>query len=158
MVQTSLQSNPSYTALSIEEQRLKEGLVKFSCEENKMKGRKSKNQLTIYGDRNSACFHNSLKIKYAASKYHCTLDKDGNLCSTSDSIQNAFLHHYKNLLSEIQHDNSQLSHFTKAALPSNFTSHSQALIQVVTSDEIKQTIFSINSTSSPGLDGFNAHF
>lgn len=83
-IQTSFHSNPTYIALSFEEQRLKQGLAKALFEENKMQGQKSQIQWKMYGDRNSTCFHNSLKIKYFF--FHNILDKDGNLCSSFDSI------------------------------------------------------------------------
>lgn len=109
-----------------------------------MLSQKSKIQWHLYGDKNTAAFHNTLKIKNSNSIIHSIHDMEGKMCSSSDSIQNAFLEYFTVLLASKHLADPHLSLIFKVELPAISLSQIHNLIQLVTDYEIKISIFSMN--------------
>ncbi|XP_074321471.1 uncharacterized protein LOC141658117 [Silene latifolia] len=118
---------------------------------------KSKAQWMEDGDDNTQYFHSVLKGRRMSNMVFCIQDLNGNNCSTAQAIEEAFVGYYVHLLGTSKT-------VTPVHVPTVRTGtivnakQSQALIQEVTTEEIKQALSSIPANKPPGPDGYTSQF
>lgn len=141
-----------------QENSLSQNLTKALLNENKMDKQKTKLKLLAHGNKNSATFHASLKIQQASANISSIHDKNDNLCSSHDDIQTAFLDYFQDILASKDIPDMHMQHFAQPTLPTISGVNKEILLKKVTVDDVKNSIFGMKSSSSPGPDGYNAHF
>ncbi|XP_074298546.1 uncharacterized protein LOC141629443 [Silene latifolia] len=109
------------------------------------------------GDENTKYFHNQIKAKQMHNKILQIKDKNGQHHTNPLSIEKAFLDYYVELLGDNK-DTSDV-HVPTVRIGSLISDqHRSILLKPVSSQEVKDCIFSIPSTKSPGPDGFSSQF
>ena len=108
------------------------------------------------GDRNTAFFHRTAKIKQTYKKIS-SLKIDDVVVTDPSHISNHVVNHFTSLFTnsnDIQTNN--LIDETIPHLISDFTNNLLTILPSV--EEIKNAVFSLNKDSAPGPDGFGAFF
>ncbi|KAJ6871911.1 hypothetical protein NC651_031103 [Populus alba x Populus x berolinensis] len=124
-------------------------------EESVLKQRSRINWLQL-GDRNTKFFHNSLLHRQVRNRIHCLQDSTGTLVTDQQKMGMLASSYYEQLLSAPQvHSQGPIQHLYP--IPISADSHS-ALSLPITDDDIKNALFSIPDSKSPGPDGYNAYF
>ncbi|XP_074265580.1 uncharacterized protein LOC141588019 [Silene latifolia] len=114
---------------------------------------KAKTQWLEDGDANTAYFHGAIKKRCFVNKVTQIEDHNGHMCSTSQSIQDAFLTYYQKLLgtskpTEMVIDTGKCC--TEA--------YKEILNKPVTIEEIKEALFKVPIDKSPRPDGYTSEF
>lgn len=111
---------------------------------------KSKVKWHLEGDKNTAYFHRVTKIRNATKLI--TRIKDGEHYVTEpDQITSHTVNYFKNVLQDHA--------LVEEAIPELIDADvNNLLIMIPTSEEIKSDVFSLNTDSAPGPDGFGATF
>jgi hypothetical protein len=157
-VQLEIQRCPDHQQMIHTEASLHKDLSKALTEENKMAKQKSKHEWQLNGDKNSATFHKRLKIEQSSTNIFSILDIHGQPCDSQVSIQDAFMEYFQHNLGKPQIPSIFLHQFAQYQLPKIPDDMYTDLVKEISDDEIKHAIFGLNSNSSPGPDGYNAHF
>jgi len=118
---------------------------------------KAKCSFLMDSDRCSKFFHSIVKRRNKKNFIAAVLKEDGSLTRSTQEVEDEFLRFYMNLLGSpaecspsvpgIIHSGGCLSDEQAAALTS-----------LVTSEEIKEALFSIGDDKSPGPDGYSSAF
>jgi hypothetical protein len=117
---------------------------------------KNKNARFLEGDRNTAFFHRSAKIRDVQSNISLLKDGTDTLTSSSD-IEAHVLRYFTNIFSAD-------SHQVHNDLPEKFIPHSvtladnERLTALPLADEIKSAVFDLSGDAAPGPDGYPGHF
>ena len=111
------------------------------------------------GDCNSKLFHQSVKIKRAALRIHRIQNSKGQWLEDPKEIVDAGVNYFKELLSDyLLYDASywnSLNMELERCVPKLVTSADNDILQAIPEiDEIRQVVFSLNSESSAGTDGY----
>ncbi|XP_074282709.1 uncharacterized protein LOC141607248 [Silene latifolia] len=109
------------------------------------------------GDENTQFFHNQIRSRQVHNRVMCIKGVDGVMVNNPTDIEEAFLQYYKDPLGSSQ-DTIPVHVPTVRTGQLVNQDHCDILLAPVTSDEIKECIFSIPSTKSPGPDGFSSQF
>ena len=109
------------------------------------------------GDRNTAFFHTALKINQAKVKITDITDMQGTLHTEAPNINRAFLDFFHHSMND-NNDTIDISLVPSLSLPRISNTEACNIITFVTDAEIKEALFSLNSTSTGGPDGFNTLF
>ncbi|XP_074290700.1 uncharacterized protein LOC141617406 [Silene latifolia] len=118
---------------------------------------KSKIGWLCEGDENTKYFHNQIKAKQMHNKILQIKDKNGQQHTDPLSIEKAFLDYYMELLGDSKDTlDVHVPTVTTGSLISE--QHRSILLKPVSPQEVKDCIFSIPSTISPGPDGFSSQF
>ncbi|GJY33021.1 hypothetical protein Tco_0417490 [Tanacetum coccineum] len=154
-VQIDLDSDPSNAILYEEEvvyvQAYNDALV---IKELFLK-QKAKIKWLRVGDSNSAYFHKLVKIGISRSRIHVVINLDG-VTVSGDQVPNAFVAHYETFLGQ-QGDTNQFS--SVELFPNRLDSNRTAvMVYPVSTQEVKEAIFSMGNDKSSGLDGYTATF
>ncbi|XP_074300904.1 uncharacterized protein LOC141632241 [Silene latifolia] len=133
-IQIQLRSDPANVNLiGMEIHASKEYLeLQKACDSFLMQ--KSKATWICGGDSNSKLFHSYMKQRQAKNKVLRIADENGTWLNDPDSIQEAFLSFYQNLLGESK------------------------VVQAVNTQEIREAVFHIPGHKAPGPDGFTSAF
>ncbi|XP_074305003.1 uncharacterized protein LOC141639928, partial [Silene latifolia] len=118
---------------------------------------KAKTQWLEDGDANSAYFHGAIKKRCSINKVTQIEDHQGNICTTSQSIQDAFLNYDQELLGTSNPTDmvrQQVINTGKCCIEA----HKEILNKPVTTEEIKEAFFQVPIDKSPGLDGYTIGF
>ncbi|KAK1441229.1 hypothetical protein QVD17_07072 [Tagetes erecta] len=154
-IQKLIDSNPFDVSLRESEARLLKEFEVASYDEELFLKQKAKVEWLSAGDSNSAYFHKSLKCKLHRGKFGRVSDVHGNVFE-GDLVPMVFVDHYKNFLgSETSVDMLNVQGLFTKRLDVNMAG---AMVREVTSDEIKDAMFSIGNDRAPGPDGFTAAF
>ncbi|KAL9229934.1 hypothetical protein vseg_005346 [Gypsophila vaccaria] len=84
-------------------------------------------------------------------------DMDGVVCDNPKATQTAFLNYYQHVLGQ-SHNTSKINKKIIDCGPRCDAEMAQQLLQPVTGEEIKATLFSIPDTKSPGPDEYTSRF
>ncbi|XP_074291071.1 uncharacterized protein LOC141617832 [Silene latifolia] len=118
---------------------------------------KAKITWTKFGDENTQFFHNLIRARQVHNRVMCIKGVDGVMVNNPTDIEETFLQYYKDLLGSSQATTSV--HVPTVRTGQLVTQkHYNILLAPVTSAEIKECIFSIPSTKSPGPNGFSSQF
>ncbi|KAL9230591.1 hypothetical protein vseg_005924 [Gypsophila vaccaria] len=118
---------------------------------------KLKRKWVLEGDANTAYFHAILKGRRDQNKVRLLEDRDGVVCDNPKAIQTDFLNYYQHILGQ-SHNTSKIHKKIIDCGPRCDAEMVQQLLQPVTGEEIKATLFSIPDTKSPGPDGYTSRF
>lgn len=111
-----------------------------------------------FGDRNTEFFHSSIKIKQAKENIRTIRTLDGTHVSSPQQIDAAFLSYFEDLLGNSSNFSPDLDTLNDISLSTISSLQSSLLVDQVTDEEIKHTLYAMNRKSSGGPDGFNVHF
>lgn len=128
------------------------------AEEDAMTKQKARIKWRIEGDSNSAFFHASLKDKQCRENLVSIVDNSGNIVNNKSEVEHAFIEHFSELLGNKEGFIPNIDNIDPYTLPKLTSADSQSLCNEVTNEEIERAMFSLNSSSSGGPDGFNAFF
>ena len=118
---------------------------------------KSKCEWAQHGDENTAVFHASLRNSAAKNRNINIKDMKGKECNSTESIQAAFIDFYESLLGT----SNAVERVNKRVIKAGnclTAQHCEILTKHVTKEEVKQALFDIPDTKSPGPDGFGSQF
>ena len=158
-IQRQLSSSPNDDSLrSLEREALLVYTNACKAEES-FHAQKSRIKWLKEGDSNSSFFHNSVKSRFNRNKLvSLTLD-DGSTVSDPMLIKveaTAFFHTILNgSAAQPYPGKSFLSQYISKQLS---RTHSDSLIEVISSEEVKSALFNIHPNKAPGPNGFNAFF
>ncbi|XP_010678562.1 uncharacterized protein LOC104894095 [Beta vulgaris subsp. vulgaris] len=112
----------------------------------------------IAGDENTRVYHQSIKAKRLKNRIKSIKDEEGNWHNKADSLANAFLAYYKKLLgSNVDQRIEAMSQIVQAG-PLVSDAHRAILNAPYTTEEVKNSLFSIPASKAPGPDGFGSYF
>jgi hypothetical protein len=117
---------------------------------------KSRLQWFKEGDRNTAFFHRTCKIRQATNAISM-LKKDNLILTDPQDIASHIVDYYKNLFST----NSQVlpNNLIGNVIPSLVSDNENNILTAIPdSEEIKQAVFTLSGDSAPGPDGFGGCF
>ncbi|XP_074297900.1 uncharacterized protein LOC141628691 [Silene latifolia] len=108
------------------------------------------------GDENTSYFHARIKRRRARNIVFQVRDINNNLCSSPESIQQAFEEYYKSLLGT----SKQVRGVNRRVVTSGkcvTDAHCSFFTAPITSEEVKQAMFDIPGDKAPGPDGYSSH-
>ncbi|VFQ79134.1 unnamed protein product [Cuscuta campestris] len=143
--------------LIMKEKRLLQELhtkIKASC---MLKKQIAKQKWIVEGDQNSKIFYAWVKKKRLQNQISAIMDSEGNKVEGTNQVGEVFLEYFNKLLgSELQTDDIKVE---SMELGSKLSTKKQLeLIEPITPLQIKEALFSIPSSKSPGPDGYNSGF
>ncbi|XP_074290417.1 uncharacterized protein LOC141617141 [Silene latifolia] len=118
---------------------------------------KAKYEWMQSGDDNTSYFHARITRRRAKNRVFQIRDMDQNMCDDPDAIQAAFEQYYKVLLGT----SKKVTNINKKVVASGHCltqAHCDILLAPVNGDEIKQAMYAIPGTKSPGPDGYTSQF
>jgi hypothetical protein len=117
---------------------------------------KSRSKWFIEGDRNTSYFHKLTKIRHASSRLVRLKVGDNHITDTNNMEQNV-LDFYQDLFGSDNH--CVPTDIVERTIPNLITAADNDLLTRVPSiDEVKQAVFNMDGSSSPGPDGFGGCF
>ncbi|XP_074283514.1 uncharacterized protein LOC141608061 [Silene latifolia] len=109
------------------------------------------------GDSNSQYFHSHMKERRMLNRVLSIEDMNSNMQTTLDGIKTAFLEYYGNLLGT--HKSVKKVHYPTIRNGKTVNdARACLLLQPVIPQEVKEALFSIPATKTPGPDGFSSQF
>ncbi|XP_062100242.1 uncharacterized protein LOC133806128 [Humulus lupulus] len=157
-LQGKVNTDPLNSKLLLEEQAAREQYTKIYKAYSLFLAQKAKNSWAKNGDDNTAIFHASLRARRTQNRVFSIEDEQGNWCDTPESVQNAFLQYFQQLLGSTMSQRSQVNQ-SIIDLGSKISDIHLNLLQAdFTAQEVKEAIFSILGMKSPGRDGFGSSF
>ncbi|GKC73793.1 RNA-directed DNA polymerase, eukaryota, reverse transcriptase zinc-binding domain protein [Tanacetum coccineum] len=152
--QEAVDKNPFDKNVRIKAAQVLSDYMEASKDELSLLHQKSKIQWLREGDKNTAYFHSIIKTRRNKNRVKRIKDEKGTIYEGKD-IAEQFVIHFKNFLGE-----------SKAVRPIEdiiFTNNISAedadnMTREVTSKEIKEAIFDIDSNKASGPDGFSSEF
>ncbi|GKC91580.1 RNA-directed DNA polymerase, eukaryota, reverse transcriptase zinc-binding domain protein [Tanacetum coccineum] len=130
--------------------------VEVSNDELKLLQQKARIKWLSKGDQNTSYFHGILKLRKCKRRIESICDESGTRFD-GDNVADAFVEHFKKFLGTkqvVQPLNSIEINFER--VPSE--DEVENMISMVTSDEIKEAIFDIDSNKAVGPDGYTSGF
>lgn len=112
------------------------------------------------GDHNTGFFHKSLRLRTARNTIKVLFDRAGRKLDSPGAIAKEIVDFYKNLLGTADPSvaGGSIPHL-RGILQFELSSiQSASLIPPITDEEIKGALWSIDSNSAPGPDGYSSHF
>lgn len=157
--QETLLMNPSPRLASLERETHKKWLVLADAEEIFFKQRSRVNWIDA-GDSNTSFFHKMVAERNSINQIHYLIDCDGSRLESLLEIQSHVVNYYKDLLGS----NLQPLFSCEADLITCSTSFScsdtvrAALINEVSSEDIKREVFALPANKSLGPDSYTGEF
>ncbi|XP_074315609.1 uncharacterized protein LOC141651814 [Silene latifolia] len=156
-IQQALVDKPGDAELLQQEMDLAHDLKGLITARDSFLIQKAKVQWSLEGDLNTSYFHHAIKKIMMLNKVFQIEDKDGMICTEGDTIQEAFLGYYTDLLGpHTLTDEVNVNMVRKGACCNE--NHWDILARPVTAEEVKNSIFSIPKSKSPGPDGYTSQF
>ncbi|XP_074299353.1 uncharacterized protein LOC141630431 [Silene latifolia] len=118
---------------------------------------KAKCEWLKHGDDNTSYFHACIRRRRAKNRVFQVADVNNVLCSTTESIQAAFIHYYQQLLGTekyVKPINRKVIKYGKCVTEA----HCLMLSAPITAEEVKVAMFDIPGTKAPGPDGYSSQF
>jgi hypothetical protein len=157
-IQEALCIRPCDTLLKQAELHLRNELEKVIDREVSTLKQKLHVKMEKEADRNTKYYHNFLKVKRSRDSIFQVKDMNGLLVNTFDGINQAFVQYFSSVLAPSTSFIPDLNPLFNITLPSLSDTLSCSLISVITEEEIRNAVFSLDSNSCGGPDGFNAYF
>jgi len=154
-IQKEIDDDPGNIALRDKEVELVKEFNEAKLDEERLLKQKSKVEWLQVGDSNSKFFHNSVKCKNHIARIDRIMDKNGVVFVDTD-VPNALVDHFTQFLGVEGHTSERVDVSLFPRRLSEFKALN--MVRAVTSNEIKQAIFSIGNDKAPGPDGFSAAF
>jgi hypothetical protein len=143
---------PRFTILA----EIREELCEAHREEETYWRTRSRDQWMNEGDKNSQFFHNSVKARRGKQRIDYLLDVNGNKQKGEASKGAVAEAYFRDLFTSSNPGNFQeIFHDFQPRISSSMN---EILTKEVTSEEIKEAVFSIRPSSAPGADGFTGLF
>ncbi|KAK8600002.1 hypothetical protein V6N12_049864 [Hibiscus sabdariffa] len=113
-------------------------------------------QCAIYGDRNTKYFHASTLARRRANRISALKRAGGSWCTDEAELISMVRNFYRELFTTSGLDN--YNYRVRGRFPTMQSSAQDALVAMVTMEEIKAAVFDMGSLRAPGLDGLQAGF
>ncbi|XP_071739739.1 uncharacterized protein [Rutidosis leptorrhynchoides] len=155
-VQKLLDLNPHLTIHRENERSILKEFNEAIIDEEKLLRQKSKVQWLQEGDNNISYFHKVVKGRANRSKIHAIMDQTGYMIE-GESVAATFVSHYKNFLGSYTpcaDITDPCNTFLKCIDPVL----ARHMIRQVTDMEIKDAMFDIDDSKSPGPNGYSSAF
>ncbi|XP_074313912.1 uncharacterized protein LOC141649113 [Silene latifolia] len=120
-------------------------------ERDQFLSQKAKCDWLKHGDDNTSYFHACIRRRRAKNRVFQVADVNNVLCSTTESIQAAFIHYYQQLLGTekyVKPINRKVIKYGKCVTEA----HCLMLSAPITTEEVKVAMFDIPGTKAPGPD------
>lgn len=155
-VQAQISANGICDVLTEQEQLAQIELNKSLHFQEEYWKEKSRISWHCHGDRNTAFFHRTTKIKHAVNKIPM-LKNGSTILEKSEDIENHILDFYKDLFSTDNNcrDNGLVEEVIQPMVNDEDNS---MLTKVLSRFEIKDAVFGMNADGAPGPDGFGGFF
>ncbi|XP_074283130.1 uncharacterized protein LOC141607675 [Silene latifolia] len=156
-IQLQIQRTPTDHALTEAELAAADSLRHLCKVQHSFLSQKAKVEWLANGDDNTHFFHNQIRARQVHNSVSSIKGTDGILYSNPSDIEHAFLNYYKELLGTSLPT-------TPVHAPTVRTGrlvtpdHHAILLAPITSAEVKNSMFSIASSKSPGPDGYSSQF
>lgn len=146
------QIKPSCQRISV----LNSQMIRAYKDEESFWQQKSKNEWALHGDKNLKIFHASVKARRASNGLDQLQDSEGFMhraeASKGQIAADYFRKHFSSSYSESQRVSFQ-------NFPSRVSDSLNSLLTCeISKEEIKEAVFSIKSSSAPGVDGMTGYF
>ncbi|XP_074316210.1 uncharacterized protein LOC141652576 [Silene latifolia] len=156
-LQSQMHSNPHNQTILQEESDAANEYRDLCRAHHSYLSQKAKVAWLCEGDENTSFFHNQIKSRQLHNKILHIKDANGILHNDPRNIEKAFLEFYQDLLGS--NKDTLDVHIPTVRRGNLFTDqHKSILLKPVSVQEIKEAIFSIPATKSPGPDGFTSQF
>ena len=119
---------------------------------------KSRVQWLKLGDQNTSFFHKSVKARNARNAIKVINLANGCRIEDPEAIKQEAVDHFQNILCSDGPSNDQDVYLDNLEGFSWSTQHLDTLNRVITHEEIKKAMFSIDDSKAPGPDGFSSLF
>ncbi|KAL2932052.1 LINE-1 retrotransposable element ORF2 protein [Bienertia sinuspersici] len=158
-IQKQLQEDPANRELCYKEKRATDQYKKkLHCYVQFLQ-QKARIKWLQEGDDNTTLFHRILKAQRLRSNLYAIHNMKGQLKSDPDSVSDAFLEYYEQLIGTTDEGVRQKVEMDVVEIgPRLSTTQQDRLIAPFTSSEVKAALFSMDGSKAPGPDGFNAQF
>ncbi|GKF60803.1 hypothetical protein Tco_0177589 [Tanacetum coccineum] len=155
-VQNKLDPDPFNVDLNFSSVQLVNEYIVAAKDEFKLIHQKATINWLKEGDRNSANFHSILRTRKNKSRIE-TISKEFGSRVEGVQVPEQIVNHFKNFLGKSQpmQPLNDVGNFMQARLSEEDT---LAMITMVTDDEIKATLYDIDSSKSDGLDEYTLCF
>lgn len=117
---------------------------------------KSQDKRLKDGDRNIKFFHASVKTNQLKNQIEKLIDDDGNTVYNPGSMGEVARNYFRKLFKSSRTMNGDT--FFSGFIPKVNAEMNMRLTRTVTVEEIREAIFSIKSSSAPGIDGMTGLF
>ncbi|XP_074264272.1 uncharacterized protein LOC141586807 [Silene latifolia] len=156
-IQCQMHANPTDLTLLVFEQEAAASYITRVRFKDSFLSQKAKVDWLHFGDDNTRFFHSQIRARQVHNRVLSIQGADGVLHSSCAEIERAFLDYYMGLLgTSKQTSKVHVPTVRKGKLVT--TEHCSILLSPVTDSEIKQCLFSIPATKSPGPDGYSSQF
>ncbi|XP_059067688.1 uncharacterized protein LOC131858466 [Cryptomeria japonica] len=119
---------------------------------------KSRKTWLKYGDRNTKFYHTSVKARKTQNKIFSIKNRDGVFVSDMNLINLEAVRHFSDIFNGEINPGGDLRQILEV-IPSRVKEElNKMLMDLVSLEEVKKTIFGLGSDKSPGSDGFPALF
>ncbi|GJR12750.1 RNA-directed DNA polymerase, eukaryota, reverse transcriptase zinc-binding domain protein [Tanacetum coccineum] len=152
--QTEVTKDPFNNDLKIQAASLLNEYVEASNDELKFLQQKAKIKWLSEGDQNTAYFHGILKSRKHKGRIESICDENG-MRLERDSVATIFFEHFKNFLGT-KHDVQPLDSIEVSFDNVISKEEAEGMIGIVTDEEIKDTVFDIDSNKAYRPDGYTS--
>ncbi|GJW44645.1 hypothetical protein Tco_0073444 [Tanacetum coccineum] len=154
-VQTLLDIDPYNTSLRAKEAACVVAFNEAALLEERMLKQRAKITWLKEGDSNSTYFHKAVKSRVSRSRIDAVTNIEGVLCE-NEQVPVAFVTHYEAFLGLVGETNGFVDdNLFKTRLHDQIALN---MIREVTTQEVKQAMFSMGDDKSPGPDGYTVAF
>lgn len=117
---------------------------------------KSRDKWLVVGDNNTSFFHASVKANRQRNQLLKLVDDNGREASSAHQMGEIATEYFDKLFASS--GSSDLATFFTGLTPRVTESMNQKLIKEISTEEIRDAVFSIKASSTPGSDGMNGLF
>ena len=155
-VQAELLSNPNDSGMVENEKICLKNFHEVARAEEGFLKQKSRIQWLKLGDQNSKFFHKAVKARNSRNTIKSITLENGCRIEDPASIKQEFVNHFQSVLGSNMQDPTPVEYNVDGLVWSS--EHLDILNSRITHEEIKRSMFSIDSTKAPGPDGFSSLF
>ncbi|KAM1014002.1 hypothetical protein ACFX2C_044060 [Malus domestica] len=117
---------------------------------------KSRNQWMKEGDKNTKFFHAQTMKRRRCNKIVGLEDEQGNWCTKPSEVDEIAVMYFRNLFRTCNPRGTQ--EITECVEARILPKNAQRLMQTITEEEVRLSMFQILADKAPGLDGFTGSF
>ena len=154
--QADLLSKPNDPGLVLNEKICMKNFQELARAEEGFLQQKSRIQWLKLGDHNSNFFHKSVKARNSRNSIKSITLENGCRIEDPASIRQEFVNHFQTVLGSNMQDTTTAEYNLDGLVWSS--DHLDILNSTITHEEIKRSMFSIDSNKAPGSDGFSSLF
>ncbi|KAL5560010.1 hypothetical protein UlMin_036221 [Ulmus minor] len=141
-----------------EHQRLEKALVALRYKEERYWKQRSKDTWLKCGDRNSKFFHKKASARQAKNSISGLLDSNEKWCDTEQGMAQIIESHFETLFSSSSPSLVEFDRVLDTIDRKVTTQMNEQLDQVFGPEDVKEAVFQMAPTKSPGADGMSAVF